>query len=271
MLSRNAASSRAIPVNKVVELVEKAPATPIHWGKNKAGMQADEINNKLIDLGAAGVEFTPEEVWKYAARSAANYAEAMAEAGYHKQIVNRLLEPFQMMKVVVTATEWDNFFWLRDDGAAQPEIQELARCMKKAMDGSKPVLLKAGQWHLPYAEGIEDLDTALKFSVARCAAISYRNDEMAVEKAEKIWGMLLSGGKVHASPFEHQATPMLKPQRYVDTWGRETDLCANLSGSNTWEEGITQKDRKGNLWSGNFKGWVQHRQLIPNHVYTGGR
>jgi thymidylate synthase ThyX len=256
LFSRNAASSRAIPVAKMLELVGKAPATPIHWGKNQSGMQAKEECHNLVDLGAAGVEFTPEDTWKFAAKASSNYAEALADAGYHKQIVNRLLEPFQMMKVVVTATEWDNFFWLRDDEAAQPEIQELARCMKKAMDGSEPVLLKAGQWHLPYADGIEDLDTALKFSVARCAAVSYRNDAMTIEKAEKIWDMLLSGGKVHASPFEHQATPV-------------KNLLQN--GIDLWERGVTHLDHNYMLWSGNFKGFVQHRQLIPNHVYNGGK
>lgn len=248
MFSRNAASSRAIPVAKMIELVEKAPATPIHWGKNQSGMQAKEELDQITAEGA-------KEHWRIGSLNATHIANSMSMIGAHKQIVNRLLEPFQMMKVVVTATEWDNFFWLRDDEAAQPEIQELARCMKKAMDGSKPVLLKAGQWHLPYADGIEDLDTALKFSVARCAAVSYRNDTMTIEKAEKIWDMLLSGGKVHASPFEHQATPV-------------KNLLQN--GIDLWERGVTHLDHNYMLWSGNFKGFVQHRQLIPNHVYNGG-
>lgn len=281
MFSRNAASSRAIPVAKMIELVEKAPATPIHWGKNQSGMQAKEEGSEsvLLDFFVEGDTFpwvrttnplTVKEAWKEAADRVLEVAEAFALANYHKQIVNRLLEPFQMMKVVVTATEWDNFFWLREDEAAQPEIQELARCMKKAMDESEPVLLKAGQWHLPYADGIEDLDTALKFSVARCAAVSYRNDEMTVEKAEKIWNMLFGDVKVHSSPSEHQA----KAMRAADSLSAYKLFCEGVvmgSDEHIWEDGVTHAARDHSLWSGNFKGWVQHRQLIPNNVYTGGK
>lgn len=261
MFSRNAASSRAVPIAKMIELVKKAPATPVHWGKNQSGMQAKE------ELSGYDLNFS-KGFWKDAAGWSVDFAQRLSQAGAHKQIVNRLLEPFQMIKVVVTATEWDNFFWLRDDEAAQPEIQELARCMKKVMDESEPVLLKAGQWHLPYADGIEDLDVALKFSVARCAAVSYRNDEMTIEKAEKIWDMLLSGGKVHASPFEHQATPL------IPVWDCNGYQCPKGTTHVALNEDGFLGGMEGGAvfqgWSGNFKGWVQHRQLIPNHVYTGG-
>ena len=273
LFSRNAMSSRAIPVAKMIEQVRNNPATPIHWGKNKAGMQASEECDNLVDIGAAGVEFTPEEVWKYAAQSAANYAEAMAEAGYHKQIVNRLLEPFQKMKTVLTATEFDNFFWLRRDKDAQPEIHELADCMFEAMEQSQPELLKAGEYHTPYVEHFRASDgeaqleyivdnvgvtveEALAISSSCCAQVSYRLLDNSYDKAMDIYKKLLSGAKVHASPFEHQAAPMEITDN--EHWF--------TNGSIGWEDGETHVDKNGSYWSGNFKGFVQYRQILKNHV-----
>ena len=45
VFSRNASSSRAIPVKKMIEQVRNNPAMPIHWGANQSGMQAkNELN-----------------------------------------------------------------------------------------------------------------------------------------------------------------------------------------------------------------------------------
>ena len=103
------------------------------------------------------------------------------EVGYHKQIVNRLTEPFQFIKVVVTATEWDNFFKLRLHEDAQPEIHELARCMLEAMEKSEPTYLEEDEWHLPYildGERIQvPLEAQKRASVGRCARVSYQNHD----------------------------------------------------------------------------------------------
>lgn|SRR5574343_328635 len=266
LFSRNAMSSRAVPVSKMIEQVRTNPATPIHWGQNQAGMQAnseisgtDKYGNDILDLVKAR--------WYEAARIQASFAQEFSEHGLHKQIVNRLLEPFQMMKTVLTATEFDNFFWLRCDPDAQPEIQELANCMFEAMKQSEPELLKEGEWHTPYVEQIfkgSDLDSycltdednnviklltveeAKAISASCCAQVSYRVLNNTYEKAMDIYSKLASGRKVHASPFEHIATPM--------------------SDSPSHEYGVTHKDNVGNYWSGNFKGWIQFRQTLDNHV-----
>jgi thymidylate synthase ThyX len=132
-LSRNASSSRAIPVAKMLEQVRNAPAMPIHWGKNQPGMQAHE------ELGWAERDYVKAK-WFEAAGKAADIAEEMMNEGAHKQVVNRILEPFQFISVIVTASEWANFFILRDHPDAQPEIRFLAQLMKQAMDASTPVL-----------------------------------------------------------------------------------------------------------------------------------
>lgn len=287
LFSRNAASSRAIPVSKVIEAVREKPAMPVHWGKNEPGMQAKEECDTLIDLGAAGVDFTAEEVWGFVANAVADYAEQFSEAGYHKQIVNRLLEPFQFMKTVVTATEFDNFFALRRHPDAQPEIMELANCMYKAMQESSPEELQEGEWHVPYVPTIRHSDgtraycawvkefsdtyetktfeeiteeQALKVSASCCAQVSFRKSDASVGKAEKIYHMLVDSKPVHSSPFEHQALPI--PDC---SWDFEFDAPERpmLDGA---PEGITHECRRGLLWSGNFCGWIQHRQLIVDHT-----
>ena len=255
LFSRNAASSRAIPVSKMIDLVESNTAKPIHWGKNQPGMSAKE-------------ELSAEEgtmIWLQAMKSAVEYANRYAFAGYHKQLVNRILEPFTMIKVVCTATEFDNFFWLRNHPDAQPEIAELARLMWEEYSTSKPNLLHPNEWHVPYVKfdvisrgyflDLDDkqewltLEDALAVSSSCCAQVSYRKLDDSLEKAREIFKRLVESKPVHASPFEHQATPL--------TYGMAGD---------TQVKGTTGFDNKGNAWSGNFRQWIQHRQLIEDHT-----
>lgn len=255
MFSRNASSSRAIPVEKIISQVEKNPAIPISWGKNKPGMQAgEELSN--VEQQYARLD------WISALEEAAYRAESLAETGVHKQIVNRLLEPFSHIKVIVTATEWDNFFKLRLHEDSQPEIQELARVMLSALKASKPQELNLGEWHLPYVswEEIETwwfsgenptnlglFEVAVKCSVARCARVSYNNHDNStpdIEKDIKLADKLLAAG--HMSCFEHQATPLKK-----------------TIGEGWWlETGVTHLDIYGGYWSNNFRGWKQYRALL---------
>lgn len=200
VFSRNASSSRAIPIERVIQDVIDDPAMPIHWGSNKAGMQAGE------ELPSGKGE------WLRASTAAVYSAKVMAKLGYHKQIVNRILEPFQHINVLVTATEWANFFALRDHKDAQPEIAVLAIEMRGAMAKSVPRLLNAGEWHTPFVEPNERFlnpDNALRVSSARCASMSYKTvdgNEMTVDRAMVIYDKL-TGTPLHASPFEHVAKP----------------------------------------------------------------
>jgi thymidylate synthase ThyX len=287
MFSRNAASSRAIPFNKMVEQLR---GMPVRFGANQSGMQdRGEGHDGLIDLwtepsgiGESGYYscYEPEEAWEAARISATGFARAFQEAGYHKQVFNRLVEPFQMMKTIISATETANFFWLRDDKAADPTIAELARVMKEAQERSVPELLKAGEYHLPYIDimrgngkrgysirvGNTDMaqvltaEQAIKVSCARCAAVSYRNEGYGLEKSLEVYERLLGSDKKHASAFEHVATPMKTPHFYNGT------NMACLPG--TWENGVSHMDRDGNLWSGNFCGWIQYRKTIDGENYS---
>ena len=254
--SRNAASSRAIPIEKMHEQVQRNMAMPIHWGINQPGMQAD-TQLEGYDLQGA------KAVWMSAAADSIAWSKSLANARLHKQIANRITEPFQMMKTVVTATEWDNWFWLRNHGDAQPEIHELASVMAELMVLSVPMKLNPGEWHVPYVErehahggmmyslgmAVISEEVAKKVSASCCAQVSYRKSDDSIEKAEMIFDRLINSEPVHASPVEHQATPIrLNSVNYVK-----------------WQPGVTHIDSVGKLWSANFQGWIQHRQLIPNN------
>lgn len=247
MFSRNASSSRAIPVEKVLEQVRNYPAMPTHWGKNQPGMQARE--EIFFRKEAAKAQ------WEELAKIASEGAEFLhSDFNLHKQIVNRVLEPFQWIKVIVTATEWDNFFKLRDHPDAQPEIAFLAAEMRRAMEESTPAELEPGEWHLPYtgwnrnkySKGGDEI--SIKCSVARCARVSYNNHDNSnpdIAKDINLADKLLASG--HMSPFEHVATPIRQDSFNVHA-----------------EAGITHIDRYDNLWSGNLRGWIQYRQLLTN-------
>lgn len=208
VFSRNASSSRAIPVSKMIEQVRNDPAGPIHWGENRPGMQA---TGQVPGL----TQFEAQKRWLRAANTAADHAQALLDLNIHKQVANRLLEPFQYINVVVTATEWANWFALRDHEAAQPEIQELARAMGQAMEDSDPVFRLRGEWHLPYVtlEERRKLPIALlrTLSTARCARVSYnRHDGTPAPQEEDIalHDRLIRSTPQHASPSEHQACSM---------------------------------------------------------------
>lgn len=236
LFSRNSASSRAIPVEKMIERVQKDPALPIYWGKNQAGMQAREElrGDELLKV---------KEEWLAARDQAVVNAKSLMELGLHKQIANRLLEPWMYITVILSATEFDNWFRLRCHPDAQPEIGWVAKEMKKQYDESFPECLQEEDWHLPlidfddYVVGKLDNDTLKKVSVARCARVSYLTHDGRRDYQEdvKLHDRLLQSG--HMSPFEHVACVQPKD--------------------------VTK-------WSGNFKGWTQYRETIdPNFTFVG--
>lgn len=220
VFSRNSSSSRAIPVAKMIEQVREDPAMPIHWGKNEPGMQAwAELDDVEMNTPWGTTDRQQaKNLWRAAAEKAADSAESLAKVGAHKQIVNRILEPWQWMNTIVTATEWDNFFALRCHTDAQPEIQLLAQLMLHEMDEMEygvPTPLSCGQWHLPYITQedtkLNDVLDRCKISAARCARVSYNKHDgtaPSVEEDLALFERLVGSEPRHASPLEHQATPI---------------------------------------------------------------
>ena len=258
-LSKNSSSSRAIPIQKMLDQIESNMAIPIYWGKNKSGMQAVEEVSKFDEAKSV---LSWERSFKYTKERVLD----MVDIGLHKQVPNRLTETFQMMKVVVTGTDWDNFFNLRIHKDAQPEICMLAYKIYKAMEEADPVKLKVRDWHLPYVnigwngkgdityfnENFEviDLYDAIKISPSCCAQVSYRNTNMSLEKADKIFNMLIKSDVLHASCFEHLATPIRSQEGLI----------------NGWDFGITHQNKQGQLFSGNLRGWISYRQQLKDNT-----
>lgn len=269
VFSRNLSSSRAIPVKKLIQDVMDDPFVPLFWGRNQPGMQAGEECNTLIDNGIYGPDpkilsrdvliwhpspITREDAWLAARDDAVSWAEKFNKAGYHKQIVNRLLEPFAHARAVITATDWSNFFALRRHPAAEPHFRMLADRIWEAMQASKPARIGYGEWHLPYVTSKEwevmymsdsnpDLPILREISVARCASVSYKTVDdkpMTAKKARELYTKLVGEMPIHASPAEHQATPDYRHE------------------NGAWSDPTRH---------GNFTGFVQYRKTLPNeHV-----
>lgn len=216
-------SSRANPTINLINQVKNTPYGPSHWGMNQKGMVADnELTGKALELA--------QYTWKIAAKTMADCAESLKDVEVHKQVVNRLLEPFTYSDMVLAGTDFDNFFDLREAPDAQPEIRELAIAMHKALDASTPIELKEGEWHLPYISAEDrnkaNTDVLCKVSCARCARVSYKafDGSSSIDKDLALFNRLKDSK--HWSPMEFVATP---------------------SGSNYKES--------------NYKGWNQYRRF----------
>lgn len=210
MFSRNAASSRAIPIARMLMEVEECPVIPLHWGKNVAGMQApEELDEKTAELC--------KEEWLDARDNAVKTVERLSKAGLHKQVANRLLEPWMWIRVIVTGSEraWRNFFALRCHAAAEPHMQKIAFMAREMYmtPYRNPLIrrLQAGEWHLPLIgfPGDEEIakEDLPRVSAGRCARVSYltHDGRRDVEEDLKLFRRLSKARPMHASPLEHQA------------------------------------------------------------------
>lgn len=264
VFSRNSASSRAIPFEKMCKMVMEDPFVPIKWMKDHKGMQGTEYLDERDAMVA-------DSAWHVARDRAVEQAKAMSARGVTKQICNRLLEPFMWHTVIMTATEFENFFALRAHPAAEIHMQILAEKMLEAYNNSTPAKLKAGEWHIPFGENIDDLrcsealfrskynqiqipkesvfgadlmlETKIKIATARCARVSYLNFEGKDDYQADIelHDNLLKSG--HFSPFEHCARVMNEGEYFR-------------------EYGVRFENKSGSGWCGNFKGFIQYRKLL---------
>jgi len=260
VFSRNSASSRAIPVAKQLRRLLEDPYVPIEFGSNQPGMQAGPpLTGAARDAAEAewlaarddavrhvlGLMTSPENVARFddlgACLEAAEASLKSPPGGWlnvHKQVANRLLEPFMWHTVIVSSTTWGNFWNLRCHPDAQPEIRLIATKMREALEASEPTPLEPDEWHLPLIKESDREEAAsteelIKISIGRCARVSYLTHAGTRDPSADValYDRLLESG--HMSPMEHPARPM---------------TSAELDRSE---------------WSGNFQGWHSHRKQIP--------
>lgn len=241
MLSKNSASSRAIPTEKLLQMIIDDPFVPEYIGSNQRGMQAGEELREDRRQWAV-------DTWLRARDSAVEHARHLLSYGVHKQVVNRLVEPWMWITVIVSATENENLWGLRCHPAAEPHFQKLAYMDRDAVMASTPEKLRAGERHMPLLQederqylgelwGTEDesapSETAkfVKISVGRCARVSYltHDGRRALEEDVALHDRLVVQTPLHASPAEHVAQALATLER-----------------------------------SGNFIGWRQYRKTLPN-------
>jgi len=229
MFSRNASSSRAMPLKAVRKLIRQDMAIPTHIGLNKRGMQADEEVGKLKKILTISL-------WKALGKTSLFVSWIFDKMNIHKQVANRIVEPWSHITVVLTATDFDNFFALRFHKDAQPEIYELAKKMHESMSNGSPKHLKLGEWHLPFItkeDRLENdnIDVLKKRSAAKCARVSYNNHDGSKSSTKQdlaLYDRLMGSIPKHSSPTEHQAM-----------------ACKDVS-----------------VRSGNLAGWIQFRKTI---------
>jgi len=263
MISSNSSSDRAIPMNK---MVERPWFNPVDIRLNEKGMQGYRSTSEL------------EATTFRAALSALHQSVCDMLSLFphiHKQHLNRYLLGFSFQSKIMTGTldQWEYLLNLRDSPDADPAVQDLAKCIKVCIAGSKPVSLGSGSWHVPYYKdghwmplhanqnGVQvdehnnPLDVALKISAARCARTSYDNftgGRSVKEEDIKLHDWLVNN--FHETPLEHQATPMK-----CSALG----MCPELEDfSEDAETGVTHLDRELNQWSANYKGWIQYRKTL---------
>lgn len=268
VFSRNSASSRAIPVVAQLRRVLEDPFVPAQFGSNKPGMQAGPAL-------AGAKERAAREEWLRARDSAVAHVirlltnEAFCPPGadlpatvdalqvalkagtlpddclnVHKQLANRLLEPFMWHTVIVTASEWENFWNLRAHPDAQPEIRTAAELMRAAWARSEPVTIDEGEWHLPLVgesgghpdDRLLSDELRVRVAVGRCARVSYMTHAGVRDPQADLvlHDRLLQSG--HLSPFEHVARP------------------------------LTAEELAAGEWCGNFRGWRAYRKDLPREA-----
>lgn len=233
-LSRNASSSRAIPVEKFIAWTKEDPAMPVAWFYNQRGMQGTEYLTPEDRAKAEGI-------WLAARDAVLPFVQQLMALNVHKQTTNRLMEPWHHISVIATSSDWANFFGLRYHKDAQPEIRELARKMLRIYTKQTPVTRVIGDWHLPYVSAKErssgeSIESLRKCSVARCARVSFNNHDGTTPDMVKdvaLHDRLVVQEPLHASPAEHQA-----------------QAAALILG------------QSGNL----SPGWTQYRKTLPNEV-----
>lgn len=212
-LSKSCASSRAVPAKKIRAKVWYEPVIPIYFGANQKGMQA---KTELTGIK----KWLAKQLWLKARFPAIAFHYLLEKVGLHKQLTNRVLESWLYVEMIITGTEWRNFFLLRNHPDAQPEFGFLASLMQVAYNNNVPDKLAPGEWHLPFVSNQErmwlELAHLKTHSTARCGRVSYflpSGTVSSLEEDERFAMRLFGSSPKHLSPSEHQSMALPTSER----------------------------------------------------------
>jgi hypothetical protein len=183
-------------------------------------MQANEQHTGIM-------RWLSVKMWLLARWPAVLFAWLLYHLKLHKQIVNRIIEPWSHITVIATTGHSGlmNFFALRAHPDAQPEFQVLAYAMLEAYLHASSESIAPGEWYIPMWNHTDDqsivagdwaaLNNAHEFKVrvacGRIARVSYLTHDGRSSKEEDagLANRLLSSRPIHASPFESVAKAAL--------------------------------------------------------------
>lgn len=221
VFSRSSASSRAIPVDKMFQRFCIGAKFPVEWPSEQPGMQGgEELEGRDLEDAFGLFDHIHHEIQAAIDDYLTRHPDKSTRL--HKSVLNRLMEPFLEHEVIVTSTEWENFFKQRCSPLAQPEIRVAAEAMRDALEASTPVEVPWGEWHTPYITEDERANWSqakqLRVSVARCARVSYLNHEGQYDPAadERLFRRLVTADPPHWAPLEMVAAPQFNPPSSID-------------------------------------------------------
>lgn len=257
VFSRNSASSRAIPIKKMIGDIQDDPASPTVWGKAQPGMQSFQFIDSN-DLGEA------DYVWNKARDLMIGSVRELDKLQVHKQFANRLIEPWMHITVLVTATDWGNFFNLRAHPDAAPDFQELSFRLLHQYMQSVPQKLDWGEWHIVFEdqmpESVTSTEDKIRIATARAARLSYMTFEGEIDPQKDIalHDSLIANG--HLSPTEHCAcAEHSRPKMWDDHF-----KAVLLQHPDVLPEAVAMMEHFVKRDQGNFNGWTQYRKLLQN-------
>lgn len=281
VFSKNAASSRAIPIEKMIQRVIDNPAMPEFWGKNQSGMQANEElddekiqHRNVMEFSSSNVSFTDRQlakaIWLESRDLAIKQVLKLKDLGLHKQISNRLLEPWFHIRVILSGTEFSNFFALRAHKDAQPEFRVLAEKMLIDYNNSTPKQLKEGEWHIPFGDKIDDNQLNILFFVTeeskRLDDLGYCGDYTSLYVAKQEAKKKIAIARcARVSYFNFEGK---------DDYSADIKLCDRLFGNNPKHLSPTEhiaQSLNSNEFIGNFRGFKQHRKFFSDEVLNDDR
>lgn len=305
--SRNSASSRAIPFPKLLQQVVDDPVIPIRWGHDGGGMkQGEEVPEALrplalktwldardravscaralweIEQNARNyrtyhpghdvfVNMTHDEVITLHRFSDLNKDVSLYHR-VHRSLPNRLIEPWMWITVIITATDWKNFFRQRCHEDAEVHMQKIAGLMRDALEASRPRTLRVGEWHLPLVTGYDEVELRAEFGEG-LSRLADRNDDIS----KPTWEALAEISTARVARVSYLTHDGKKD------WRKDLELAEKLrkgSGFGHWSppehpcvacdwvyeeaEGVVGPVGKHLPRHGNFRGFKQFRQFFAN-------